>query len=97
VNGMKANPRVTLDVGVNMERFKAVGPTHVLHQIDHRLEQAIGRPSDSGGCGFGVRDGQWEFDTQEEADAALIRVGKAFRESELDYANTYEMDEDDDV
>jgi hypothetical protein len=86
----------TLDVGVNVEKFRKVGPTHWIYQIDDRLTKAVGSNSVSSGCGFGVRDTQWEFDTEAEAEAALQAIGKEFREAELDYANTYENDEYDD-
>ena len=91
---MRANPRWTLDVGVNVEGFRKVGPTHWIYQIDERLTKAVGPNSVSSGCGFGVRDTQWEFDTEEEAEAALQKIGKAFAEKELDYANIYENDEE---
>jgi hypothetical protein len=88
---LKANPRWVLDVGVFVKYVAS------LTTIDKRLKKAVGRDSDSGGCGFGVRDGQWEFDTEAEAEKAREAVGKEFREAELDYANTYELNEEDEV
>jgi hypothetical protein len=92
---MKANPRWTLDVGISLEGLRVTGaPTTRIEQADARLKRAIGTRSVSGGCGFGTRDGQWEFDTEEEAEAARDRVGRAFTERELEYVSVYENDED---
>jgi hypothetical protein len=86
--------KFTLDVGVNIENFRKQGPKHWVYQINERLEKAIGRISDSGGAGFGVRDGQWDFDTKEEAEEAYQAVGRAFGEMELEYVSIYETDEE---
>jgi hypothetical protein len=91
---MRANPLWTLDVGVNVENFRKYGPTHWIYQIDERLNKAVGTHSVSSGCGFVVRDSQWEFDTEEEAEKARTAIGKAFSEKELDYCNVYENDEE---
>lgn len=47
------------------------------HDIDKKIQEVIGQSCHSAGYGFGERDMQFSFDTEEEADAAVERLGLA--------------------
>jgi hypothetical protein len=80
-----------LDVGIFLDKG-GFGTMDHWNSVNDRLKKAVGKDSDSAGTGFGVRDSQWNFDTEEEAEAARQRVGKEFYEKEIDYCNTYVED-----
>lgn len=66
------------------------------HDIDHdeAVEKLIGREADSAGAGYGVRDLEWEFDTEEEAVQAAGRVQAAGYTEVACYDDDAEEDDD---
>lgn len=46
-------------------------------RMNERAEEAAGKRAGSSGCGFGVRDMQFYFDTQEEATEARSELAAA--------------------
>jgi len=61
-------------------------------KINETAEAAVGRTSDSAGTGFGMRDMQWVFESEEEAKAAKARLEAT--NLALEYISVYALTEE---
>jgi hypothetical protein len=85
-----------LDVGVKLSEHGWDFSMDLWEKANDVVHTAVGFESSSAGTGFGVRDMQFYFDTEDDAKAAGKRVIEALKTAnlELSYCSTFEEGED---
>ena len=75
----------TLDIGIEVQPSTDIND---VFKICDEIEKVLEKERDSSGCGFGVRDMQFEFDTESKAEAAEVKVREIFTKHNIIISET---------
>ena len=73
----------TLDLGIAVKQS-----TQITFEICDEIEESLGLSRDSSGCGFGIRDMQFRFNTKKEADEAEVKVKEIFKKHNIEIGDS---------